>query len=57
MKSLEGIRKDDKGILNQIQASTDVLSRNNVLNLQSYIDHVVDHAGWMITRNQPLKRQ
>ena len=30
MKSLEDIRKDDKGILNQIQASTDVLSRNDV---------------------------
>ena len=28
VKSLEDIRKDDEGILNQIQASTDVLSRN-----------------------------
>ena len=30
VKSLEDIRKDDEGILNQIQASTDVLSRNDV---------------------------
>ena len=30
VKSLEDIRKDDEGVLNQIQASTDVLSRNDV---------------------------
>ena len=30
VKSLEDIRKDDEGISNQIQASTDVLSRNDV---------------------------
>ena len=30
VKSLKEIRKDDEGILNQIQASTDVLSRNDV---------------------------
>ena len=30
MKSLKDIRKYDEGILNQIQASTDVLSRNDV---------------------------
>ena len=30
VKSLEDIKKDDEGISNQIQASTDVLSRNDV---------------------------
>ena len=30
VKSLEDIRKDDEGSLNQIQASNDVLSRNDV---------------------------
>ena len=30
VKSLKDIRKDDEGILNQIQASTDVFSRNDV---------------------------
>ena len=30
VKSLGDIRKDDEGVLNQIQASTDVLSRNDV---------------------------
>ena len=49
VKSLEDIRKDDEGISNQIQASTDVLSRN-------YVDVPAEFAKLHRPRSRPRSR-